>query len=256
MTPIYSSKRLDASGWYMFPQPKGELCVWDGGANRETPESEKGLWCPQTGTAFPRPAAFLDQIPKMPMYGWLEENHFHVMDFPHVEQVLNMTGRTTDNAVYYMSDKNGGPLHFFMSAMKGDEILGECEVASFVRCVILPEDMAEARRVIDEWCNDLGRTDGVETNEMLIRHPHSSWARTRNPLYATTQQPPLVKAFVRTLKLSNGFIDEVECWTSPETVVTVFPLYEGDQHPGNNVFIPKSQINLYIHEGTILGYDF
>lgn len=245
MTPIYASDRLNASGWYAFQEPDGHLVIWDGGVNRDSPESEIGLWCPFSGMPVPRPASYLERLPTMPLYGWLEGDKFTVMDFPHIHDALNLTGRRTDNEVSCMTEADNTPLRFYRGILEAPNIFDadDCP-AVFVRCCILPEDRQESRRVMREM--------GPAT---LIRHPYSRWSRQRNPLYASVGSPPHVPARVREITIVDDHVDMVTCWTTPNTEITLYPLYEGDQFPDNKVFVPTSPINLYIAEGIVVGYE-
>lgn len=244
MTPIYASNRLDASGWYAFQQPEGTLAIWDGGANRDGEQSTVGLWNAMTGEPIVRSASYLDRLPKMPMYGWIYKNKFWVTDFPHVEQILNITGRRTDNPVYYMVGADGSPVRFFLATLEAPNVLEDPDVAQFVNCRILPENKDAAREVF--------RAMGPGT---LLRHPMSFWTRQRNPLYASVKQPHKTEARIREITVSGGYVDTVTCWLTPEHLVSFYPMYDGDQYPDKEVFVPTNLINIYSEEGTIIGYD-
>ena len=246
MTPIYASNRIDLSGWYAFQEPAGMLALWDGGVNRETVDSKLGIWCPMNGVPIYRDPEFLDRLPNIPMYGWVDDEGFTAMDFPHVDDALNLTGRLTDNQVFYLTQNDGSPLPFFAATMRADMVFSSVENcnARFVGCRILPENKDESLR--------LAREMGPDT---LVRHPLSRWSRQRNPFYASLGGPRPTQGRVREVKISEGYVVEVSCWTTPQTIATLYPLYEGDQYPDREAFVPTAPINLYMTQGIVVGYD-
>lgn len=245
MTPIYASDRIDLSGWYLHDTPPGRLLLWDGGFNRTEDYSRVGLWDLTTGTKVFNDPDWLKQLPQIPMYGFLENDFFTVVDFPHVD-VLRQLYSTDHPMCSLEADHSGGPTQFFVSVLNGPVVCAESEVCDFVRCSILPENAEAALAQARE------RGDTA-----LVRHPLSFWTLKRNPLYASVHRPPCVSARIREVEIDNdGYVGEITCWTTPEATASFFPMYNGDQFPESEVFKPTERINLYIEQGTVLGYDF
>lgn len=243
MTPIYASNRIDLSGWYAYQQPPGEVVLWDGGFNRVNDYSRVGIWSAITGQPIYRDPSWLAKLPQVPMYGHLDGDHFHVTDFPHVSTIQPFLKLA--NPAWSLESEEGTPLPYFVSILNGPIMVADCDVASFVRCCILPEDRETSLLAAREM--------GDNT---LMRHPMSVWALKRNPTYASTQRPPRVVSRIREVEIDNdGYVGRIHAWTNPETLATFYPMYWGDQYPENNVFVPTERMNLYIAEGIVLGYD-
>lgn len=242
MTPIYASNRIDLSGWYAYDQPEGDLVLWDGGLSRAKEYSRGGLWDYVKGHPVYRDPAWLDQLPNLPMFGHLDGDHFNVIDFPHVGLILPYLPSRPNGPQWSLESEDGGPLPFFVSVLNGPQMLETCDVASFVRCSILPEDKETSLR--------LARERGDQT---MVRHPMSSWSLKRNPLFASVKSPPRQRCRIREVTIDDdGYVSQVSVWTN----LAVFsPMYWGDHLPENKVFVPTEPLNVYIGEGIVLGYD-
>jgi hypothetical protein len=151
----------------------------------------------------------------------------------------------TDQPVWSMEDQKGGPTQFFVSVLNGPVVCADAEVCDFVRCSILPENKMAALKEARE------RGDNA-----LLRHPMSVWTLKRNPLYAAVHRPPRRVSRIREVQIdADGYVGQVTCWTTPETLATFYPMYWGDQFPENEAFKPTEKLNLYIERGIVLGYD-
>ena len=240
MNPTFATNRVDLSGWFAFPCSDGTPVIWDGGVNPDM----NCLF--NTHTLEPIECDWIDELPPIPLVGWLEGDQFVATDSIHPDVLRDILPIQTWPEEFIFLCSRGSlylPAPFYYSIYYIESLGGRVVTPQITT---LPENADAAKEMFQQL---------HEEADHYARHPNSPWYPTLSPVFVCSLAPP-IKRYARLRDFtvgSEGEVVELEFWVGVSQTVKTPPLYIPDFEPGN--LTKKGAFTLYYAtNGEILGY--
>lgn len=198
-------------------------------------------------TLEPVKCKWIDELPPIPLVGWLESERFVAYDSVHLsilDALLNLEFMPEDGIFYTRLDDHEYPAPFFYTLGQLEDIGGRVAVPNYT---ILPENQKMAFDMFKALSQE---------RDYYARHPFSYWVPRTTALFACSLRPPLIQnARLRSITYDeDGHVADLEFWVNPSYSTRVPTLYHKDIEPG--VLKVKEKFNLFMSpEGDIIGYE-